>query len=53
MTDGHLDTLADVRDRLNELIDEHGPDRPVHTDADGVRLDGVRIEDNDDRTVFY
>jgi hypothetical protein len=53
MTGNNLETLDDVRKRLDELIDERGPDREVHSDADGVLLDGVRIDDTDERTVFY
>lgn len=46
-------TLGELQQAVDELVQEHGRDRRVGLDADGVELDGVAIEDKDEWTVFY
>lgn len=53
MTDQSCQTLGEVRDRLEELIDEHGEDREVFTNNHGTVMPGVRVNDQGRRTVFF
>lgn len=49
------ETLGELADRMVELIEEHGEDTPVRTNADSVVLPSVATtyEPDEDRVVFH
>lgn len=58
MTDDNTvrtETLGELGDRLRQLIEEHGEDTPVRTNAGGVVLPSVAstYENDEDRVVFH